>query len=180
MRIPKDETIVLVVDVQEKLFGHIYNHEGLLKNMTILLKGLKELHLPFIINEQYKKGLGATIPEVEAIVKDDAHFEKVSFSCLQNAPTSEAILTCKKKYAIVMGVETHVCVLQTCLDLLEKGMVPIVITDCVGSRKLGDHEVALQRLTQSGAILATYESILFELCVSAKEPAFKAISQLVK
>lgn len=180
MRIPKEETLVLVIDIQERLYGHINNHEALLKNMTILLQGLKHLELPFIVNEQYKKGLGATIPEIEAIVCQDTHFEKTSFSCLQNPPTKEAVLTCKKKYAIVMGVETHVCVMQSCLDLLEMGIKPIVIVDCVGSRKQGDHEIAIQRLANAGAILASYESILFELCANAKEPAFKAISQLVK
>ncbi len=180
MRIPKEETLVLVVDIQERLFGHINNHEKLLKNMTVLLEGLKHLGLPFIINEQYKKGLGGTIPEIEAIVSQDEHFEKTSFSCLQNPSTKEALLTCKKKYAIVMGVETHVCVMQTCLDLLDIGMQPVLIVDCIGSRKQSDHKIALQRLAKAGAILATYESILFELCANSREPAFKAISQLVK
>lgn len=180
MRIAKDETIALVVDVQERLFGHIFNHEKLLHNMTILLQGLKHLNVPCIINEQYKKGLGETIPEIQAIVTADAHFEKVTFSCLQNPPTKEAVLAYKKKYAIVMGVETHVCVMQTCLDLLDSGMQPVLIVDCIGSRKQGDHDIAIQRLAHAGVILASYESILFELCESAKEPAFKAISHLVK
>ncbi|MDD3343935.1 MAG: isochorismatase family protein [Sulfurospirillaceae bacterium] len=180
MRISKNETLVLVVDIQERLFGHIENHALLVKNMTILLQGLKHLDIPFIVNEQYKKGLGETIAEIEAIVSDDEHFEKTSFSCLQNLSTKETLLAYKKKYAIVMGVEAHVCVLQTCLDLLEYGIQPILIVDCIGSRKQRDCDVAVQRLAQAGVILATYESILFELCESSREPAFKAISQLVK
>lgn len=180
MRIRKEEALALVVDIQEKLCGHIYNHDVLLKNTTLLLQGLKALDVPCIINEQYKKGLGNTVEAIETLVCEDAHFEKVSFSCVDNPETKEAIEAQQKKYAILMGMETHVCVLQTSLDLLTLGMQPVVVVDAVGSRKEADHEVALQRLAHAGVILTSYESILFELCQSAKNPAFKTISQLVK
>ena len=92
----------------------------------------------------------------------------------------EAIKNAGKKIVIVAGIEPHVCVLQTCMDLLEAGLQPVLVTDCVTSRKQKDTDMALERLIQAGVVPTTYESILFELTVNAKNPAFKTISSLVK
>lgn len=180
MRINLDETAFCLVDVQERLFPHMYNKVALEKNLNILLKGLKVLEVPFIINEQYKKGIGETISSLQSIIKDDEHFEKTTFSCCKNPTTLEAVKKLNKKNIIVAGIETHVCVLQTCIDLLHEGFRPILIVDCVGSRTELNTQIALRRLEQAGVILSTYESILFELTVNAKNPVFKEISSLVK
>ena len=92
----------------------------------------------------------------------------------------DAIKAANKKVVIVAGIETHVCVLQTCIDLLEAGLQPVLVTDCVTSRKQKDTDMAIQRLVQAGVIPTTYESLLFELTVNAKNPVFKEISSLVK
>ena len=180
MRIHQDDAFVMVVDIQERLFPHIANNGLLAKNLIKLFTGLKLLDIPFILNEQYKKGLGETLLELREILGEVESYEKVTFSCCQNEPTLEAILKKGKKVAIVAGVETHVCVLQTCLDLLANDIQPVLVVDCIGSRDENDHKVAIQRLTHAGVILTTTESILFELCHSAKNPVFKQISQLVK
>lgn len=180
MRIQSCSTISMVVDIQERLLPHIQNHEELLKNVLILIQGLEILEIPTVLNEQYPKGLGATVPEILEHLKNVQPFEKVTFSCCGNSETHQHVLKAKKSSAIVFGIETHVCVMQTCLDLLSNNITPILVTDCVGSRKQKDHDVAIMRLVQSGVVPVTYESLLFELCKTSLHPRFKEISALVK
>jgi len=180
MRINVNDALFCLVDVQERLFPHMANKEIIEANLVTLIKGLKLHEVPFIVNEQYKKGLGETIPAVRELIDADPHFEKVTFSCCKNDGTLEAIKNSGKKVVIVAGIETHVCVLQTCLDLLAEGLQPVLVTDCVTSRAEYNTIMAIERLVQAGVIPTTYESILFELTVSAKSPVFKEISKLVK
>lgn len=180
MRIYAKDAMFCLVDVQERLFPFISEKEELEKNLLILTKGLALHEIPFIINEQYKKGIGETIPSLKELVNSYPHFEKTTFSCCQNEPTMQAIKDTGRKIVIVAGIETHVCVLQTCIDLLAAGLQPVIVTDCVGSRKTKDTQIALQRLIQAGVIPTTYESILFELTLNAKHPKFKEVSKLVK
>lgn len=180
MRIYPEQTLALVVDVQERLLPHISEHEKLLNDMIKLIKGLKLLDIPFLLNEQYPKGIGTTVQPIKMLLDSSEPFEKVTFSCCKNDTTMDSIIQKKKKFIIVFGIETHVCVMQTVIDLLEAGYIPVLVTDCVGSRKEADKIIALQRMMQAGAIPVTLESLLFELCVSAKNSAFKEISKLVK
>ncbi|HIP29626.1 MAG TPA: hydrolase [Sulfurospirillum arcachonense] len=180
MRIEPNKTQALVIDIQEKLFPHINNNEQLLQNTVTLIKGLKLLEIPFILNEQYPKGLGHTVEPIKELLKDEIAYEKVTFSCCQTEATMHAIKNKNKKFVIVFGVEAHVCVLQSVLDLLEAGFTPVLVTDCIDSRNSNDKRVAIERMTQAGAIPTTYESLLFELCASAKNKVFKEISNLIK
>ncbi len=180
MRIRVEDALFCLVDVQERLFPHIGNKEILEKNLLTLVKGLKVLNVPFIVNEQYKKGIGETIPSLKELVETYSSYEKTTFSCCQNDETMKAIKNSNKKVVIVAGIETHVCVLQTCIDLLENGFKVVLVTDCCSSRKENDTKFAIKRLIQAGAIPTTYESILFELTLDAKNPCFKEISSLVK
>lgn len=180
MRINIEDTLFCLVDVQEKLYPHMLNKEKFEENLLVLVKGLKVLEVPFVINEQYKKGIGETIPSIKTEVESYPHFEKTTFSCCQNEPSMEALKKANKKYIIVAGIEAHVCVLQTCIDLLDEGLIPVLVTDCISSRKEKDREMAVQRLIQAGVVPTTYESLLFELTVNSKNPNFKAISALVK
>jgi len=180
MRIQKDDTLALVIDIQEKLFPHMSQKEELLTNSLKLIKGLLLLEIPFILNEQYPKGIGQTIEPIRELLKDEKAYEKVSFSCCKTENTLQAIQSNKKKFIIVFGIETHVCVMQSVIDLLEAGFTPVLVTDCVSSRNPYDNEIALLRMQQEGAILSTCESLLFELCVSSKNKVFKEISTLIK
>ncbi|MBF7064863.1 hydrolase [Aliarcobacter butzleri] len=180
MRIRVEDALFCLVDVQERLFPHIGNKEILEKNLLTLVKGLKVLNVPFIVNEQYKKGIGETIPSLKELVETYSSYEKTTFSCCQNDETMKAIKNTNKKVVIVAGIETHVCVLQTCIDLLENGFKVVLVTDCCSSRKENDTKFAIKRLIQAGVIPTTYESILFELTLDAKNPCFKEISSLVK
>lgn len=180
MRIDLKDTLFCLVDVQEKLFPHIGNKDELLRTLPILVKGLKTLEVPMIINEQYKKGIGDTIPELKELVSEYEAYEKTTFSSCQTENILEVFKKSNKKNIIVAGIETHVCVLQTCIDLLENGFNVILVTNCCGSRTKLDHKIAIKRLIQAGVVPTTYESILFELTLDAKNPNFKAISALIK
>lgn len=180
MRITTDDSLLLLIDVQERLTPHINDYEKAVERMARVIKGAELLDLPVIVNEQYKKGLGDTVPELKPLLTDYSHFEKVTFSGVDDADTFNAIQQHGKKHVVIVGIETHVCVMQTALDLLAAGYTPVIVCDAVGSRFDSDHQTALQRLNQAGAILTTSESLLFELCRSSKAPAFKAISALVK
>lgn len=180
MRVIKENTISLLIDVQERLFPHIHEHEPLKKNMEILLAGLKTLNVPVIVTEQYKKGLGETIDDIEELVEQYPHEEKVAFSCCDEPEVIEKIEISTKRFVIIAGIESHICVLQTAIDLKERGFNPVVVEDCVGSRTAENKRIAMHRLRQEGVIVTSYESILFELCRKAGTDAFKTISKLVK
>ena len=180
MRIFSSETVALVIDLQENLFPHIDNHDRLLANSKILLSGLNILDIPIVVTEQYPKGLGSTIKDISSLINNFSPIEKLSFSCCGEKKFLEAVQGYSKRNIIIFGVETHVCVLQTVIDLIERGYHPVIIEDCVSSRKPSDRETALKRMAREGVIITTYESILFELCEVAGTDQFKQISKLVK
>ncbi len=175
-----NNTLVMLVDVQERLLPHMHDADALLARMEILLKGCKALDLPILVNEQYKKGLGEIVEPLRNILGEYSGLEKTSFSCCKNGETMEVLCGYEQEYVVLFGIETHICVLQTALDLLEKGKKPVVVMDCVGSRKPYDTKVAFARMVQAGVIPTTYESVLFELLEGARHEAFKTISGLIK
>ncbi len=180
MRILKENVVGVMVDIQEKLQPHMFDSDKLLSNSKILLQGLLALDIPILVTQQYSKGLGNTLSELSSILGDYNYTEKLTFSCCGEPSFLRSITDHKREYVILFGIETHVCVLQTAIDLLERGFFPIIIEDCVSSRKENDKKIALQRIKDEGGIISTYESILFELCQSAEDPVFKTISKLVK
>ena len=180
MRILKEESAGLVIDIQERLYPHIHQHEALLSRVEILLEGWRILEIPVLATEQYKKGLGETLEAVRTRIPAWHPVEKKAFSCCDEPGFAAALARSGKTNVIICGIETHVCVLQTTLDLLNTGYQPVVVTDAVSSRFPADKEVALGRMQQEGVILTTVESVLFELARVSGTDAFKAISKLVK
>jgi nicotinamidase-related amidase len=180
MRIKAADSTGLVVDIQERLFPHMYGGEKLLKRVLILLEGLKALDIPILVTEQYPKGLGSTLKPLSEVLESINPIEKISFSCCGEPDFLALLNKGKKKWVILCGIEAHVCVLQTVLDLIEMGITPVVVSDCVSSRNSEDLKVALERMRSEGAVITTSESILFELAVVAGTPQFKQISRLVK
>jgi len=180
MRILKEDTVGLVIDVQEKLFPHMQEKEGLEENLTRIIAGLAVIGIPILVTEQYVKGLGLTIASVHQVLGDFSSLEKLSFSCCGEPNFMNALKSHGKRNVIICGIETLVCVLQTAIDLLAEGYQPIVIEDCVSSRKLSDKQTAIKRMRQEGAIISSMESILFELTRTSGTETFKAISRLVK
>jgi nicotinamidase-related amidase len=180
MRIEKDSSIAVLVDVQERLFPVISNNAELEKNLNILVDGLHVLGVPVLVSEQYTKGLGKTIASVAEKVAHHDHVEKMAFSCCDEPRFAEKLELSKKRTVLLAGIETHVCVLQTAIDLIERGFIPVVIEDCVSSRNPENKRIAIERMRREGAVITSCESLLFELCRVSGTDAFKAISKLVK
>lgn len=180
MRIKKEDTLALIIDFQERLFPFIHENEKLTKNAVRLIQGLKALDIRMIVTQQYTKGLGGTSKEISDAIGDYQHVEKDSFSCCGSDEVCSSLKYFGKKNVIVFGIESHVCVLQTVIDLIAMGYQPVLIEDCVSSRNPNDKMIAIERMRQEGAIISTYESILFELCVVSGTDTFKAISKIVK
>lgn len=180
MRILKDKTIAIIVDVQERLFPVIDNNEKLSENLEILVQGLKELEIPIIVTEQYKKGLGETIESIKTLLPDATYTDKVAFSCCDEPSFISEIEKNDYKYVVLAGVEAHICLLQTAIDLKERGYQPVVIEDCIASRDPENKRIAITRMVQEGVLISSSESILFELCRYAGNDTFRAISKLVK
>ena len=180
MRIKKDDTIAVIIDVQQRLYPFIYDNDKLTDKLVRLIKGLNVLGIEIIVTEQYSKGLGNTIPEVQEALGLFNHIEKMSFSCCGINDFNITLKDKEKKNVIIAGIESHVCVLQTVIDLLEEDFQPILIEDCVSSRNPNDKRIAVERMRQEGAIISTCESILFELLEFSGTDEFKAISKIVK
>lgn len=181
MRIFREATQLLVIDVQSKLFPHIHEHEEIEKNCNILIEGFKVLDLPIVVTEQYTRGLGETIDSLKDHLGDAYNpIEKSTFSCCRDTGIMANIMGNGQQNVVICGIESHVCVLQTVLDLIAYGFRPVVVADCVSSRSAYNKKIALKRMQQAGAILTTYESILFELLQTSGTDEFRAISKLVK
>ncbi|MBN2484865.1 MAG: hydrolase [Bacteroidales bacterium] len=180
MRIYKENSIGVLIDVQEKLLPHMYNKDEVKDNCLKLVHGLRILNVPVIVTQQYTKGLGNTIEELNTAAGNFSYIEKLTFSCYREPSFIKVMNRSGKRNAIIMGIESHVCVLQTALDLLYNNFNPIIVTDAIGSRKKPDMDAALWRMRDVGCILTTTESIMFELCIQAGTPEFKEISKIVK
>lgn len=180
MRILSENTIAIIIDVQEKLFPHMNDKEKLEKNIITLIKALNILNIPIIITEQYKKGLGDTLPGLQVSFSEYTPFEKMAFSCCDDIEIMEMIRKYNPTNVIISGIEAHVCVMQTAIDLTEMGINAVVVEDCISSRKLNDKNIALQRLSSEGVRITTSESIIFELLRYSGTEKFKGILKLLK
>lgn len=180
MRILRENTLGLIIDVQEKLFPHMAAAGTMEKNIIILLRGLKILEIPILVTEQYRKGLGPTITGVQEEVSEYRTIEKMEFSCCDSRNFMEVLTHHNKTNIVIAGIETHVCVMQTAVDLIGLKYQPVIALDCTSSRKAEDKRTAEQRMLQEGAIITSYESLLFELARASGTVEFRAISKLVK
>ena len=175
--IPKVNAL-LIIDIQEKIIRPIFNKDSMIKNIKKLINAYEILEENIFISEQNPLKLGVTIPEL----LPKAGFKKIEKMEFSLANIQEFLKELKNKKVtslIVCGIETHICIQQTVLDCLQKGIEVILISDAMGSRNRVDHEIALQRMAQRGAILTTTESIIFELCKTADRNEFKEIRNII-
>ncbi|MDO4440690.1 MAG: hydrolase [Moraxella sp.] len=179
-RIRPEDTQGLMIDMQEKFVPHIAQMDAITAKARILVEGLGLLGVPLTVNEQYPKGLGHTVGELSAVLGESPIFEKSAFSSADDEVTWRHLAMQNRHHVLLFGIETHVCVQQTALDLLDNGMQPVIISDATSSRDAYDRKIALRRMRRAGAVVTTTEAILFELLRSSQHPAFKAISALVK
>ncbi len=176
-KLVKEDCLLLIIDIQEKLIPVIFQQELVIKNTNILLKGIEILNVPIIVTEQYPKGLGNTCSEI-LLSENQTIDEKMTFSCVLTDSIFEKIKT--KKQIILCGVEAHICVLKTAFDLAEKNFEVHVVADAVSSRTMDNKLYALQRLRQANIYIDTAEMVLFQLLDLAGTEEFKAISKLIK
>ena len=174
------QTALLVVDVQEKLQPHMHNADELLRQTGRLIDVAGVLEVPIVVTEQYRKGLGLTHPALSARFTSTVSIhEKLKFSaCIE--PVRQQLQRRAARSVLVCGIEAHVCVLLTCLDLVDSGFVTAVAVDAIGSRRPGDQQAAVTRMTQAGVIPTTVESAAFELLHKAGGERFKAVLNLIK
>ena len=175
----KDQALLLIIDVQERLVTAMNHRDSVEGAITRLQAGMEILDVPVLATEQYPKGLGPTVDTIRSTTEAMTCVKKTTFSCCGEGCFEPELVKQGRQQIIVTGMETHVCVLQTVLDLLESGYqvhVPITAT-C--SRSDSNRDNALSRMQQAGAILTNVESVLFELVRDASAPEFKAISKLV-
>ena len=169
---------LLVVDIQEKLLRAIEGRERLLSNALRLVKAARLLDVLVLATEQYPRGLGPTVDDLAALIPDRP--AKTTFHCLGAPGIAEALADRGIRHVALVGIEAHVCVAQTALELLRMGYKVQVLADAVGSRFAIDREHALRRLEQAGAVVSTTEAALFEWLGGAEHPKFKEVSALVK
>jgi len=172
------DTALLVIDVQGKLVGLIQNHRRLVWNIRRLLDAAKLFGVHTMATEQYPKGLGATTAELASRLGDVASKTRFSCGC---CPDIFADLPMKGiRKILLVGIETHVCVQQTALDLLTAGFEVYLAVDALGTRNPVDHRIGIRRMELAGAYLTTVESAMFEWCEDSKSEQFKAMSQLIQ
>lgn len=169
---------LLVVDVQEKLISRILDRGRVVANATRLVKAADRLRMPVWATEQYPQGLGPTVPELAALIPHRP--TKTTFQCCAVPQLLEQLYGRQIRHVTLAGIEAHVCVAQTALELLRLGFQVQVPADAVGSRNKLDWDFALRRLEHAGAIVSTTEAVLFEWVETADHPEFKAISELIK
>ena len=169
---------LIIVDIQEKIINPVFNKDSITKNIKKLINAYQILEENIFVSEQNPLKLGKTIPEL--LPKGGFNkIEKMEFSLANIKEFLKELKNKKITNLIVCGIETHICIQQTVLDCLQKGFEVILISDAMGSRNRVDHEIALQRMMQKGAILTTTESIIFELCKTANRKEFKEIRKII-
>ena len=180
-------SFILMIDIQERLLPAMFNKDNIIANSSKLLTSARELSVPAIISEQYPKGIGSTIPELKALIPDDSPvIEKLEFSCCANPGFGDAFLNLRfnsgtKDTAILFGIETHICVLSTAIDLMEKYNLHVVVAaDSCGSRTPDNHSLALQAMRDVGCLVVPTETVIYQLLGRAGTPQFKALLPLFK
>lgn len=173
-----EDTALVVVDVQEKLIPLIEDHTRVVWNIRRLIDAARLLSLPAFATEQYPQGLGGTVAPLKDLLNDPP--AKTAFSCGGCDEFMSQLAASNRQKVLVVGIESHVCIQQSVYDLLAEGYGVYVAADAVSARHASDHHIALRRMETAGATITTTESAIFEWCVDAKHPQFKAISKLIQ
>jgi len=175
----QNKSALLVIDIQERIYKVMRKYEQLIENVVKLIKGAKIISIPIYFTEQYPKGLGETIQQIKAELNGKA-FQKVTFSCFGAENLFDQLKEKGINQIIVCGIESHVCVQQTVLDLLANDFQVNIPINAVSSRYKIDYKTALKRMAKNGAQLTTVEAVLFELLQVSGNTTFKKVSSLIK
>lgn len=174
-----DNTVLLVIDVQGKLARLMDGRDELLDNLARLIKGASVLDVPVICTEQNPGGLGPTVGELSGLISSTA-IPKLSFSCCGEQRFTDALIKLGRRHILVSGIEAHICVYQTTVELIQLGYDVHVVADAVSSRTACNRDIGLRKATDAGAVLTSAETALFELLKVAEGDKFKAVLDIVK
>ena len=176
------QPVLVVTDVQERLFGAMdaERRDEMVRHLKILLTAARRLGTPIVLTEQYPKGLGRTLPELRVLLDDTPAIEKTSFSACGAAGFIDRLAGHAAEPVILTGVEAHVCVLLTALELLGKGYRVSIVADAVCSRRAATMEVGLAQARQAGAVITSTETIVFQLLGRSDTDAFREVSKLLR
>lgn len=180
LRLNRAKAGLVVVDIQERLLPAICDRDRVVQNAVRLARSAQILGVPIWVTEQYRKGLGATVPELAAAIPGFAPLEKVAFSACGADGFTAALESSHVTEPILCGIEAHVCVTQTCLDLLAQGLRVFVVADAVSSRTPENYQFGIDRMRSAGAVIVSTEMVIFELLGRAGTEEFKQILPLVK
>ena len=173
--------ILLIVDIQDRLFPHMHEGKQLADNTAILIQSAYHLGIPIIVSEQYPRGLGSTIPQLQQLLaKETLIFEKRAFGCWEDAAIRNSIQSLARPQLLVCGIETHICMSQTVHQLLDADYEVHIAVDATTSREETSKQLGLQKMQTSGAILTNTEMAMFELLQTSRHPQFKALQSLIK
>ena len=171
---------LLLIDIQEKIISPINNKDSIIKNIQKLLSAYQILDENIFVSEQNPQKLGKTIPKLLLPKEGFTNIQKMDFSLATSQFLFEELNNKKISNLIICGFETHICIQQSALEFLKKGYEVLIISDAMGSRNNLDHEIALQRMLNKGAIITTTESIIFEICKTSDRKEFKEINNIIK
>lgn len=175
-----EKCLLVVVDVQGKLAQLMYGRDALFKNIQILIKAAKILDIPILWSQQCPASLGPTIPEIAELLTGIQPIDKASFNCCGNEQFISKLNSLNRQQVLLCGIETHICIYQTAVDMREKGYAVFVIADAVSSRTLDNKQIAITKMQMIGINIYSTEMALFELLKTAEHPKFKQIAKLVK
>ncbi|MBI2312366.1 MAG: hydrolase [Betaproteobacteria bacterium] len=180
LRIVRQRSFLLVVDVHVKLAPAMFSREQALANISVLIRAARRLEVPLLISEHYRRGLGPTVPEIAALAPKDAIMEKIHFSCADEPACAARMAALERPQAVICGMEAHVCVMQTALGLKDAGYQPFVVNDATSSRRPESHATAMERVRQAGIPVVTTEMTVFEWLNRGDSPEFRELLPLVK
>ena len=176
----KSKTALLIIDIQDRLAAVMKHKEAVVTNCLHLIELSKMFNMPIVVTEQYPKGLGQTVEEIRKALPVYQPIEKLTFSCCDEAAFINEIKKLNKKNIILTGMETHICILQTCIGLLENGFNVHLVKDAVCSRSKENWRTAYEFMRDAGAVITCTETVLFQLLKIAGTEEFKAISKRIK
>ncbi len=175
----KENCMLCVIDMQEKLAKVMQNLDSTTKNINLLIKSAKELDVPIFYTEQYPKGLGETIEPLKSLLADTQRFDKMSFSALEIPEIKTFIVDSSKTTIVLCGIESHICVLSTTIDLLEKGYNVVIAKDAVTSRETDFYNTAINFYNSIGAKVVPSETIVFYWLKFAGTESFKKLQKVI-
>lgn len=181
-RLTRGDTGVLVIDIQERLFAHVERSCEMLHSTKTFVQAMNILEVPMVVTEQYPEKMGKTLLPLREELPEDRcrYFSKTAFSCLGDSSIKDYLLSLPYSQWVLVGIEAHVCVLQTAIDLLQHDKGVVIVNDAITSRSIYDYSTAIAELRDWGARVTSVETVLFELLSDSKAAEFKQISQLIK